>query len=481
MIKWTEIEVGMEIGPYRVEALLGQGGMARVYRVWHTGLHRHEALKLLKPQMTFDKHFVERFLAEARTAAGLTFINIGMLYNVSPPDAEVPYFTMELIRGGDLSDLLHRRGRLTMEEAIPLLTQIAAGLDYAHGRHIIHRDVKPANILLDGSGPDPVVKIVDFGIARAQESEATRLTKTGMIVGTPEYMSPEQAGAKGPDGEPIPVSERSDQYSLAIIAYEMLCGQTPFPASAGDNPTAILMGHIREAPPDPLTFVPDLTTRARDALIKALAKNPQERFATCSAFVAAFEYPSRLRKTSLEPSSLMTRSSDPSPVRFRIIVIAVAVIAVLVRIAQVADARYKALGSGASVKSFRAGPPALPKSSVAGSNPEAAARSRDAAAKAAAYLAVVKDQVEGLKRASRDNADPSDEAAQARKAIKNATLALAASDMAIQLDPANADAHAQRYHALRYLDRPHEAGREKRTAEKLFPGNPEIQRLGSSN
>jgi hypothetical protein len=101
--------------------------------------------------------------------------------------------------------------------------------------------------------------------------------------------------------------------------------------------------------------------------------------------------------------------------------------------------------------------------------------------KATAYLAVVKDQVERLKRAGRDNADPSDEAVLAREAIKNATLALAASDMAIRLDPGNADAHAQRYHALRYLDRPHEAGREKRTAEKLFPGNPEIERLGSSN
>ncbi len=256
------------VGGYRIDGLLGRGGMAEVYKAWNVGLHRHEALKLLPPQMTFDQSFVERFLHEARTAAGLRHPHIATIHTVSPVHETQPYFTMEIVEGGDLADLLHQRGPLPLPDALPILRQIAAALDYAHRQGIIHRDVKPANILLeeDGQG-ERNVKMVDFGIARAQEAgDGARLTKTGMIVGTPEYMSPEQGGS----GEKV--SHRSDQYSLGVIAYEMLCGRPPFAVGAEGTAMTVIMAHIRDVPRAPVDFVPGLSRSANNAVLRALSK-----------------------------------------------------------------------------------------------------------------------------------------------------------------------------------------------------------------
>ena len=132
------------IGPYRIDGLLGKGGMAEVWKAWHLNLHRYEALKILPPQMTFDKSFVERFLNEARMAAGLQHPNIATIHTVSEADCPQPYFAMELVEGGDLSDMLEARGPVPLQEAIPILAQIGAALDYSHSRGLIHRDVKPS-------------------------------------------------------------------------------------------------------------------------------------------------------------------------------------------------------------------------------------------------------------------------------------------------------------------------------------------------
>ena len=280
--------------------------MAQVYKAWNTGLHRHEALKLLPPQMTFDHSFVERFLHEARTAASLRHPHIATIHTVSQPHETQPFFAMELVEGGDLADLLRQRGQLPPDEALPLLRQIAAALDYAHSHGIIHRDVKPANILLEDDGRGGwSVKVVDFGIARAQEAgDGARLTKTGMIVGTPEYMSPEQGGS----GEPV--DHRSDQYSLGVIAYEMLCGRPPFAVGPSGTAMTVIMSHIRDVPRAPLEQVPALPLAVNNAILKALAKNPKDRFDSCTAFVDA------LGGSEAVPIPLVaaTPSSDAGPI-----------------------------------------------------------------------------------------------------------------------------------------------------------------------
>jgi serine/threonine protein kinase len=294
------MEIGSQVGPYRIESLLGRGGMAEVFKVWHQDLHRGEAMKVLPPALTFDRSFVERFLREARTAAGLQHPNIATVFTVSSAEAPQPYFTMELIEGGDLADLIEARGRFSLDEALSILRQVAAALDYAGGRGLIHRDIKPANVML---GSDNQVKVVDFGIARAhEEAGGTRMTKTGMIVGTPEYMSPEQAGSGAP------VDARTDQYSLGVIAYEMLCGAPPFRAQSETGMLSVLMAHVRDAPRPPLEQVPGLGANTNNALLQALAKNPADRFSSCSEFVRALEGGVRVaapsKSASARPQSL---------------------------------------------------------------------------------------------------------------------------------------------------------------------------------
>ena len=275
------MKIGSQSGAYRIDALLGRGGMAEVYRAWNTGLQRYEALKVLPPHMTFDKSFVDRFLNEARMAAGLHHPHIATIHAVSDPGAPQPYFAMELIEGEDLANLLRRRGSLPWPEALPIVFQIAEALDYAHHRGVMHRDVKPANVLLQPTGNGGwSVKVVDFGIARALEAgDGARLTKTGMIVGTPEYMSPEQGGS----GERV--NYRSDQYSLGVVAYEMLCGRPPFRARDDGSAISVIIAHQRELPTPLMDRVPDLPRSVNEAILKALAKRPDERWASCQAFV----------------------------------------------------------------------------------------------------------------------------------------------------------------------------------------------------
>ena len=278
------MEIGSQVGRHRIESFLGKGAMAEVYKVWHQDLHRHEAMKVLPPALTHDRSFVERFLREARTAAGLHHPNIATVYTVSGADAPQPYFTMELLEGGDLADLIEARGRFSLEQASPILRQIAAALDYAHGRGLMHRDVKPANVMLTASGETHDIKVVDFGLARAQEAQGgTRMTQTGMIVGTPEYMSPEQGGSGAP------VDHRTDIYALGVVAYEMLCGEPPFKAARDTSMLAVIMQHVRDAPRPPLELAPSLTKSANAAILRALAKEPEERFGSCGEFIKALE------------------------------------------------------------------------------------------------------------------------------------------------------------------------------------------------
>jgi serine/threonine-protein kinase len=315
---------GSRIGPYEVARHLASGGMAAVYQVWHTGLHRYEAMKVPHPELRHDPEFLRRFFQEARMAAGLQHPHIVGILGVSEAfgggaaaGSPESYFTMEYVEGGDLHDLVHQHGRFTLAESIPLLRDIADALDYAHSRGIIHRDVKPSNVLMrsDSSRPGGFLpKVTDFGIARAAtmgadgESRAQRLTKTGSILGTPAFLSPEQAGSGAA------VGPASDQYSLGVIAYLMLAGRAPFPWNP-DAPYAVLLGHLRDTPPP---FAVGGATRAatdaaNQAIGRALAKDPEERFPHCRGLVDALaDCGSSTARTITAPEPRRSRAAPPS-------------------------------------------------------------------------------------------------------------------------------------------------------------------------
>jgi len=262
---------GGTFGAYRIIEPLGRGGMASVYRAYEAALDRYVALKVLPGEFLHDETFAERFRREAKVVARLEHPNIIPIHAFGI-EGGIPWMAMRLISGGALSSLL-RSGRLTHERIITILRGAADALDYAHGKGVVHRDVKPQNILLD---EEERVYLADFGIAKMVEGSGA-LTQTGMITGTPQYMAPEQATGQ-------PVDQRVDIYALGVVAYEMLTGRVPF---AADTPVAVLMKHVTEPMPiPPASTVPEPLVRA---LLKGMAKKPEERWASAGAFVRALE------------------------------------------------------------------------------------------------------------------------------------------------------------------------------------------------
>ena len=252
---------------YLIEAELGRGGMAAVYQALDLRLNRRVAIKVLPPDLAFNPSVRSRFLREAQMAAGLTHPNIVPIYTVDEVEGVV-FFVMALVDGESVSARLRREGSLPVEEVRTIVSQVADALDFAHKLGVVHRDIKPDNILLDRGTRRPMV--TDFGIARAA-AEEQRLTVTGMAVGTPAYMSPEQAmGDRDVDG-------RSDIYSLGIVAYQMLAGETPFKAT---NTPAMLMKHVSEPPPPLRGRRHDLPSSLAAAVERSLAKRPEDRFPT---------------------------------------------------------------------------------------------------------------------------------------------------------------------------------------------------------
>ncbi|MDB4880877.1 MAG: putative serine/threonine protein kinase [Gemmatimonadetes bacterium] len=255
---------------YLVDAEIGRGGMAVVYRATDTRLHRRVAIKVLPPELAFNADVRERFLREAQTSAHLAHQNIVPIYTVDEREGLV-YFVMGLVEGESLAQRLAREGRLPAPQAQAILMAVADALAYAHARGVVHRDVKPDNIMLDHATGRPMV--TDFGIARAAAGDS-RLTLTGVAIGTPAYMSPEQAiGERELDG-------RSDIYSLGVIGYQMLAGETPFKAS---NTPAMLVKHVSEAPRPLLGLRPDAPHALVNAISRALAKKPDDRWPDAGA------------------------------------------------------------------------------------------------------------------------------------------------------------------------------------------------------
>ncbi|MEJ7804015.1 MAG: protein kinase, partial [Candidatus Limnocylindria bacterium] len=257
-------------GRYRLIAPLGEGGMATIWRAVDEQLDREVAVKLLRPQFSADAGFAARFKQEARSAGGLSHQNIVSVYDYGTDGADgEQYIVMELIEGSDLSAVLHDRGVLSVDDAVRIAIGVAGALEVAHRKGIVHRDVKPGNILITDGGD---VKVTDFGIARAV-AEAS-MTVTGTTLGSVHYFSPEQA--RGDE-----VTGASDVYALAIVLFEMLTGKRPFEA---DSAAAVALKRLSEDAPSPSSIGHPVAPGLEAILMRALAREPSERFPDAGAF-----------------------------------------------------------------------------------------------------------------------------------------------------------------------------------------------------
>ena len=259
---------------YELEIVVGQGGMSTVYKAHDSLLERNVALKVLHQQYNEDEDFVERFKHEARSVAQLQHPNIVTVIDRGEEDGR-QYIVFEFIDGENLKELVVRKGRLAVHDALEIALETARGLAFAHEHGLIHRDVKPQNVLLNGDGR---AKVTDFGIARSLDVEHG-VTQTGTILGTSNYIAPEQASGQ-------PVDAHTDVYSLGIVLYEMLTGEVPFP---GESFVAIAMKHIQEPAPNVLDVRGDVPLRVASMVDRALEKDPQHRFPTMDAFAAEIE------------------------------------------------------------------------------------------------------------------------------------------------------------------------------------------------
>ncbi|MBA3475320.1 MAG: protein kinase [Actinobacteria bacterium] len=266
--------IGSEFAGYRLESLIGHGGMSIVYRAEHLSLGRTVALKLLAPQLSEDQGFRDRFTQESRLAASLDHPNIIPIYEAGE-EGEVFWIAMRYVAGSDAKNLLKREGPLDPERVADIIVPVASALGAAHGKGLVHRDVKPANILLasgEGMEDESHVYLSDFGVAKHTASRA--LTKTGIFVGTAEYASPEQIEGKPLDG-------RADVYSLGCVLYECLTGA---PAYDRDSEVALMYAHLLEPPPSVTATRPDLPAEIDELIAKAMAKSRDDRFATAREF-----------------------------------------------------------------------------------------------------------------------------------------------------------------------------------------------------
>ncbi|MCA0438224.1 MAG: Stk1 family PASTA domain-containing Ser/Thr kinase [Actinobacteria bacterium] len=273
------------VGRYQVGELIGRGGMAEVHAGWDTRLGREVAVKVLRSDLARDPSFLQRFRREAQSAAGLNHPGIVAVYDsgedtlteLGGAPLAVPFIVMERVHGRTLRDLLHAAGGpLPPEEACRMVAATLRALAYSHANGLIHRDIKPANVMVTD---DDKVKLTDFGIARAIADSAATMTNTSVVVGTAQYLSPEQAQGK-------PIDARADVYAAGCVLYELVTGRPPF---TGDSPLAIAYQHVGQSPEPPSTYAPDLARDLDAVALHALAKDPADRYETAGQFAADLE------------------------------------------------------------------------------------------------------------------------------------------------------------------------------------------------
>lgn len=264
------------VGGYAIERELGQGGMGRVYLGRHEGLDRLVALKVLQPKLADEPEFVDRFLREARAAAKFSHPNVVTVFDTGIDDKGVHFIAFEFVHGGTAEDLLERQGKISPETVVRIALGVAEALAFAESKGIVHRDVKPENILLT---PEGVPKLADLGLAKQIESnEGTNLTQTGMVLGTPLYMSPEQAL-----GDPLDI--RSDLYALGLVMWRMLTGLVPFDEDRSASSLQIINRHINQDLPDVRGRVPEAPADLAHVIGQLAAREPEDRYASAQAAV----------------------------------------------------------------------------------------------------------------------------------------------------------------------------------------------------
>ena len=299
---------------YRILELLGEGGMAFVFKAKDEQLERNVAIKTLKPIYISDSNFVSRFKREAQTAANLNHPNIVQIFDWGVEENE-PYFVMEYVEGTTLSSVLAKNKRVNISDALYIGSQVSAALHEAHENNLVHRDIKPGNIMITPGGK---IKVTDFGIVSIQDEDSD-ITKSGTILGTANYISPEQA-------QGLPVSKQSDLYSLGIVLYELISGKTPFD---GDTPISIATKHLTEKPKPISEFINDIPTGVEKIVLKLLNKKQINRYKSAEDLRAALNQQKSYLQLNKTKENLISLTNPRVKLRFTLPALAISIFLVI--------------------------------------------------------------------------------------------------------------------------------------------------------
>lgn len=299
---------------YRILELLGEGGMAFVFKAKDEQLERNVAIKTLKPIYISDSNFVSRFKREAQTAANLNHPNIVQIFDWGVEENE-PYFVMEYVEGTTLSSVLAKNKRVNISDALYIGSQVSAALHEAHENNLVHRDIKPGNIMITPGGK---IKVTDFGIVSIQDEDSD-ITKSGTILGTANYISPEQA-------QGLPVSKQSDLYSLGVVLYELISGKTPFD---GDTPISIATKHLTEKPKPISEFINDIPTGVEKIVLKLLNKKQINRYKSAEDLRAALNQQKSYLQLNKTKENLISLTNPRVKLRFTLPALAISIFLVI--------------------------------------------------------------------------------------------------------------------------------------------------------